>query len=295
MTSGNLLVDPAGLTIAPDGLIYVVENVGTLGTPSVISVNPATGAQTLVTQGGQLCYPFGIAAEARRVAAGHELRRLQRRHTVINCVYDFGALIRIDTGTHAQSIVSRERCGVGQPVPQPARRDGRAGRAHPGGEPERRHGARGRRSRDGVQDAETPNTAHRPRGGAAAAGGHAGRRRGGERLHARRPGGRARVREPADGAQSILRQDKQLFNNPLGVAVVANRAPGGRAVGVAGGRGRAAPVSFDASGSSDPEGLAAPLRLGPRRQRQLRDRRRHDAPRSRSAYRARPRSPRACA
>jgi len=41
VSSGNLLVDPAGLTIGPGGLIYVVENVGTLGTPSVISVNPA--------------------------------------------------------------------------------------------------------------------------------------------------------------------------------------------------------------------------------------------------------------
>jgi DNA-binding beta-propeller fold protein YncE len=45
LTSGNLLVDPAGLAFGPDGLIYVVENVGTLGTPSVISVNPTTGAQ----------------------------------------------------------------------------------------------------------------------------------------------------------------------------------------------------------------------------------------------------------
>jgi hypothetical protein len=59
----------------------------------------------------------------------------------------------------------------------------------------------------------------------------------------------------ADGGQSILRQDRQLFNNPLGVAVVANRAPVA-ALSVApgtvpGGR----PVSLDASASSDPEGL----------------------------------------
>ena len=43
-----------------------------------------------------------------------------------------------------------------------------------------------------------------------------------------------------DGAQSILRQDRQLFNNPLGVAVVANRAPGAGGVGVTGGRGAGA-------------------------------------------------------
>ena len=34
VTSGNMLVDPAGLVVAPDGLIYIVENVGTMGAPS---------------------------------------------------------------------------------------------------------------------------------------------------------------------------------------------------------------------------------------------------------------------
>jgi PKD domain len=59
----------------------------------------------------------------------------------------------------------------------------------------------------------------------------------------------------ASGAQSILRQDRDLFNNPLGVAVVANRAPAAAlsaAPGVVAGGGQ---VSFDASGSTDPEGL----------------------------------------
>jgi hypothetical protein len=57
------------------------------------------------------------------------------------------------------------------------------------------------------------------------------------------------------GGQSILRQDRHLFNNPLGVAVVANRAPvaalsASPAIVAGGGE-----VSFDASASSDPEGL----------------------------------------
>jgi hypothetical protein len=59
----------------------------------------------------------------------------------------------------------------------------------------------------------------------------------------------------SDGGQSILRQDRQLFNNPLGVAVVSNRDPlaslSASPAAVAGG----GEVSFDASGSSDPEGL----------------------------------------
>src|SRR3954462_5423908 len=61
VSSGNLLVDPAGLAIGRDGLIYVVENVGTLGTPSVISVNPATGPQTLGTPGAPVWQPPGLA------------------------------------------------------------------------------------------------------------------------------------------------------------------------------------------------------------------------------------------
>jgi len=58
-----------------------------------------------------------------------------------------------------------------------------------------------------------------------------------------------------DGGQSILRQDRQLFNNPLGVAVVANREPVAALsvspARVAGGR----QVTLDASATRDPEGL----------------------------------------
>jgi hypothetical protein len=58
-----------------------------------------------------------------------------------------------------------------------------------------------------------------------------------------------------DGTQGILRQDRQLFNNPLGVTVVTNRAPlasvSASPAVVAGGR----DVTFDASASTDPDGL----------------------------------------
>src|SRR4051794_14672901 len=158
VTSGNLLVDPAGLTIAPDGLIYVVENVGTLGTPSVVSVNPATGAQTLVTQGGQLCYPFGIAAEADGSLLVTNYGDFSDGTTVINCVYDFGALVRVDGQTHAQSIVSRNAPQWGNLFRNPL---GVA--VEPGGRVlvVNQNGATALISVDpdsGVQDAETPNT-----------------------------------------------------------------------------------------------------------------------------------------
>jgi sugar lactone lactonase YvrE len=254
VTSGNLLVDPAGLTIAPDGLIYVVENVGTLGTPSVISVNPATGAQTLVTQGGQLCYPFGIAAEADGSLLVTNYGDFSDGSTVINCVYDFGALIRIDGSTHAQSVLSRNAPEWGNLFRNPL-----GVTVEPGGRIllVNQNGGTALVAVDpgtGVQDAETPNTATdrvvvpqrpalTPDGDVVLT----------DFTLDDQEGGLVSVDLP-DGAQSIFRQNRQLFNNPLGVAVVANRAP---VAAVSASPALVAPgrtVTFDASGSSDPEG-----------------------------------------
>ena len=174
---------------------------------------------------------------------------------MVNCAYDFGALIRIDGDTHAQSIVSRNAPEWGNLFRNPL---GVA--VEPGGRVliVNQNGGTALVAVDpdsGVQDAETPNTAT-------------------DRIEVpQRPaltpdgdvvlsdftlddqeGGLVSVDLP-DGAQSILRQDKQLFNNPLGVAVVANRAP---VAAVSASPAVVAPgrtVTFDASGSSDPEGL----------------------------------------
>jgi hypothetical protein len=255
VTSGNLLVDPAGLTIAPDGLIYVVENVGTLGTPSVISVNPATGAQTLVTQGGQLCYPFGIAAEADGSLLVTNYGDFSDGSTVINCVHDFGALVRIEAGTHAQTILSRNGTEWGNLFRNPL---GVA--VEPGGRilVVNQNGATALVAVDretGVQDAETPNTATDrvvvPQRAAVTPDGDVVLS---DFTLDDQEGGLVSVDLP-DGTQGLLRQDRQLFNNPLGVAVVANRPPvaavSATPAVVAPGRA----VAFDASGSSDPEGL----------------------------------------
>jgi len=255
VTSGNLLVDPAGLTIAPDGLIYVVENVGTLGTPSVISVNPATGAQTLVTQGGQLCYPFGIAAEADGSLLVTNYGDFSDGSTVINCVHDFGALVRIDGGTHAQTILSRNGTEWGNLFRNPL-----GVTVEPGGRilVVNQNGATALVAVDresGVQDAETPNTATDrlvvPQRAAVTPDGDVVLS---DFTLDDQEGGLVSVDLP-DGTQSLLRQDRQLFNNPLGVAVVANRAP---VAAVSAAPAVVAPgrvVTFDASGSTDPEGL----------------------------------------
>jgi hypothetical protein len=55
------------------------------------------------------------------------------------------------------------------------------------------------------------------------------------------------------GSQSVLRQDRRLFNNPLGVAVVVNRAPVAAVSATPTVVGPGSSVTFDASRSTDPE------------------------------------------
>jgi hypothetical protein len=255
VSSGDMLVDPAGLALGADGLIYVVENVGTGGQPAVVSVNQATGAQTLVTQGGQLCYPFGIAVHPNGSLLVTNYGDFSDGTTTINCTYDFGALVAVDPVTKDQTIVSRNAAQWGNLFRNPL-----GVTVEPGGRIliVNQNGGTGLMAVDpgtGVQDAETTNT-------------------GTDRLVIpQRPaltpdgdvvvsdftlddfeGGLVSVDLP-EGGQSILRQDRQLFNNPLGVAVVPNREPvaslsASPAVVAGGGQ-----VTFDASASRDPEGL----------------------------------------
>jgi hypothetical protein len=255
VSSGNLLVDPAGLALGPDGLLYVVENVGTIGQPGVVSVNPANGAQTLVTQGEQLCYPFGIAVHPNGSLLVTNYGDFSDGTTVINCTHDFGALVKVDRVTKDQTILSRNAAQWGNLFRNPL-----GVTVEPGGRilVVNQNGGTALVAVNpdtGVQDAETTNS-------------------GTDRLVLpQRPaltpdgdvvlsdftlddmeGGLVSVDLP-DGGQNVLRQDRQLFNNPLGVAVVANRAPSpslsASPATVRGG----SQVSFDASASSDPEGL----------------------------------------
>ena len=184
---------------------------------------PARGAQTLVTQGGQLSYPFGIAVHPNGsvLVTDYGASAMHRRHRL---TLDFGALVKVDPVTKGQSILSRNAAQWGSLLRNPlgvtVEPSGRilvvnqnGGTALVAVNPE-----------TGVQDAETTNT-------------------GTDRLvlpqrPALTPDGDVvvsdftlddleggRVRGPARRRQSILRQDRQLFNNPLGVAVVADREP----------------------------------------------------------------------
>jgi|SRR5215210_1601863 len=255
VASGNLLVDPAGLAVAPGGHIYVIENVGTLGQPGVVSVDPVTGAQTLVTQGGELCYPFGIAVHPDGSLLVTDYGDFNDGTTVINCPYDFGALVKVDPVTKGQSILSRNAGQWGNLFRNPL---GVA--VEPGGRIllVNQNGGTALVAVDpgtGVQDAETTNSgtdrvvlpqrpALTPDGDVVLS----------DFTLDDMEGGLVSVALP-DGGQSILRQDRQLFNNPLGVAVVANREPAAALTvspaKVAGGK----QATLDASGSRDPEGL----------------------------------------
>ena len=82
-------------------------------------MDPATGAQTLVTQGGQLCYPFGIAVHPSGSVLVTDYGDFSDGTTVINCTHDFGALVKVDPVTKGQSILSRNAAQWGNLLRNP--------------------------------------------------------------------------------------------------------------------------------------------------------------------------------
>jgi sugar lactone lactonase YvrE len=254
VSKGAALVDPAGVAVAPDGGLYVVENVGVAGAPAVIRIDPATGAQTIVAQGGELCNPFGIAFEPSGdlIVVDYGTLAVTGRPVVQCPTRPTGALVRIERSTGRQTVVSYGNL-LGSPFGVAIEPGGRilvanesvmATAAVVAVDPV-----------TGQQSALARNTAgdvfRLPERIALAPDG---------RLLVTdfelgdRFGGIVRV-APADGSQVTAWQG-ELFNNPLGIAVVVNRPPTATLTAspatVAGG----APVRFDASGSRDPEGLA---------------------------------------
>lgn len=255
VAEGGGLVDPAGLTVAPDGTIYVLENVGVNGVPAVLRVDPASGSQTVVSSrpGGLLCYPFGIALDAR---GGLVVTDFGSFRTLLSCLRPYGSVVRIDPGSGAQSLLSSNGLSLGNlflnPFGVAVGADGQVLVVN-------QRGAEGAIARinplSGLQTALTPNNASdrlvTPQRLAFAPDG---------RLVVSdfalddEEGGLVGVTLPG-GAQQVLRRGRDLFNNPLGVAVVVNRAPRAALVvssnRVAGGE----QIRFSATGSSDPEGL----------------------------------------
>jgi DNA-binding beta-propeller fold protein YncE len=254
VSKGGALVDPAGVAVAPDGALAVLENVGAGGDPAVIRVDPRTGAQSTLAQGGELCNPFGIAFEpsGNVVVADYGTLALRGRPIVECPARPSGALIRVEPSTGRQSVVSAGNL-FRSPFGVAVDPDGGILVANEGVT------ATGAvvavDPSTGDQRTVSPNVvddlfrfpervALAPDGNLLVS----------DFQLADRFGGVVRV-SPADGAQSIAWQG-ELFNNPLGLAVVASRPPVAALTAapatVRGGQ----PVTFDASGSRDPEGLA---------------------------------------
>ena len=271
ISQGGELVDPAGVAVAPDGSLLVVENVGVGGNPrsgegggqpAVIRIDPRTGGQTVITRRGRLCYPFGIAVDAQgRILVSDFGELSENGSVVVDCpvaVPRAGSVIRIAPSNGQQELLSFNPPIGGLFL-------GSVGLAV---EPTGTVLVVNQRSADaavaavdpfnGLQSViatnasptdqfETPQrVAIAPDGNLVVS----------DYALNNQEGGLVSVVR-ATGEARLLRKDAK-FNNPLGLAIVVNRPPGAVLKVAPRSVGADKPVSFDASGSSDPEGL--PLR-----------------------------------
>jgi sugar lactone lactonase YvrE len=268
VSGGGELVDPSGVAVAPDRTLLVVENVGVGGNPrsatgkrpAVIRINPATGAQSVVARGDPMCYPFGIAVDRQgRILVSDFGNLLESGSPVVSCLRSGGGVIRIDPSNGLQSWLSFNSPALGSLFLGPVGiAVDPAGTVLVANQRSAEAAVEAVNPASGVQQVITPNSSstdsfEQPQRVAVA------------------PDGNLVVSDYAlntleGGLVSVVRgtgearilRSGPLFNNPLGLAIVVNRAPAAELSfaprRVAGGR----KVSFDASGSTDPEGL--PLR-----------------------------------
>jgi len=257
VSSGGYFYDPAGITVGPDGSIYVIDPlfVDDLVHPQgglVIRVDPHTGEQTLVSSNFDVAhlfnYAFGIASrpDGRLLVANRSLSGALS----FPCVAAGSVLALGSNGT--QSLLGAPGGLLSYPVGLAVDSDGSAIIANecPGG------AGLVRVSSTGAQSQVTPNAATgdvlrtpervgvTPAGDYLVSDFNGGSDGDGSIVKVTRSG----------GVQSTL-SEGALFNHPLGIAVVPNRPPVASLkvtpdVVAAGDR-----VELDASASRDPEGL----------------------------------------
>jgi PKD domain len=252
---GNQFYDPAGVTVAPNGTLYVVDSFPGANGGAVIKVNPSTGAQQLISSdfqpdhlfdlsfgiaidrdgslvvvnrslGGLLPVPCGLAGSVMRVDPTDGSQSLLAGlpdFLNLNLRYPLGLAIAPDGGV----IVANECAGGAGLV-----RVGAAGAQTPV------------TTNDGGDVLRTPERVGITPGGNMLVSDY----NGGSDLDG------SIVKVTPGGVQSTL-SSGALFNHPLGIVVVPNRPPLAALTASTDLVPTGKPVTLDASGSRDPEGL----------------------------------------
>ena len=243
VASGTPLVDPAGIAVAPDGSIYVADNLEADNDGAVIRVDPGTGAKTLLTEGGLLDLPFGILVDR-----DGSLVVSNRVSAAGGCALAPGRLVRVQLADGSQQLIAQGDLWLFKyPLGVALDSQGRVSFAN-------ECGPNGLvRLNAGIGSLITANTdsdilvtperiALDPAGDFLVS----------DFSVADGDGGIVKV-DAETGAQSMVRQG-DLFNHPLGIAVVVNRPPTAvLRLPVVAAAGRA--VRLDGSASTDPERL----------------------------------------
>jgi sugar lactone lactonase YvrE len=255
VSSGGEFFDPAGIAVAADGQLYVVDNRAPDNDGAVIRVDPRSGAQSLVTERldapgrNELDLPFGIAVEqdGNLVVAN----RVSPDPLPLVC-HALGKVVRVDPVSGHQQRLHSAPGHIAWPLGLAIAPDGDIVVANECGS----HGGLILLDRRGLgQRLITPNTdqdvlvtperiAFDPAGDLLVSDFNAG---------PDEEGGIVRVDRETGGQTLVSAGD--LFNHPLGIAAVVNRPPSAALTPdppvVAAGR----PVRLDASRSADPEQL----------------------------------------
>jgi hypothetical protein len=248
---GNQFYDPAGITVAPDGTLYVVDSFPGANTGAVIKVNPSTGAQQLIASdfqpdhlfdlsfgiaidrdgslvvvnrslGGLLPDPCGLAGSVIRVNPTDGSQSLMAGLGLLS--YPLGLAIASD-----RSVVVANECSIGADLVRVASSGGGQTEITPNGSP---------------QVLRTPERVAITPGGNMLVSDY----NGGSDLDG------SIVKVTPGGVQSTL-SSGLLFNHPLGIVVVPNRPPVAALTASADLVPTGKQVTLNASGSRDPEGL----------------------------------------
>lgn len=99
LSSGGSLVLPAGVTVAPNGDIFVADLSALAGQASrIVRLDPASGAQTIVSSGANLVAPVGIAMDKNGMLVVSDAATFGGG--------SFDSVLRIDPASGAQTVLA---------------------------------------------------------------------------------------------------------------------------------------------------------------------------------------------